>query len=318
MSLEHMITSPKQPLVSVIIPTYNNAHFLCASLDGILNQTFRDFEIIVVDDGSTDDTETIVQPYLDSIRFFRKVNGGPATARNLGIKNSTGEFIAFLDADDLWLKTKLELQVNHLQDNPRVGLVFTDAVRFDAEGNFRPSFRETYGYVPSEKIFEQLLFNHFIALPSVMVRRRCLDDVGWFDESLTGAEDYNLYLRLARKYEFGFLDKVLVHIRLHGASLSDNLAQMCEDEIKNLDKIASLFPDAEIPKRKLAGRIYARFGRYYFSQQRFREARDCFTQAFLHAPLQVGALPFFFLASLPQEWRDAFLSLNKSFKKSVP
>jgi glycosyltransferase involved in cell wall biosynthesis len=317
-SFEHRVAKTENPLVSIIMPTYNNAHFLPESLAAILKQTFRDFEIIIVDDGSTDDTETVVQPYRSSIRFFRKENGGPAAARNLGIKNANGQLIAFLDADDLWLKDKLEIQVNYLNENPAVGLVFTDAVRFDAEGKFRPSFRETYGYVPSEKMFEQLLFDHFIAMSSVMVRRRCLEDVGLFDESLTGAEDYNLYLRLAKKYEFGFLDNVMVHVRLHGASLSDNLEQMCEDEIKNLDKIVGLFPDAEIPKRKLAGRIYARFGRYYFSQQRFAEARDCFTKAFLHAPLQVETWPFFFLASLPQEWRDSFLSLNKSFKKSVP
>ncbi|MEW6125985.1 MAG: glycosyltransferase [Acidobacteriota bacterium] len=310
-----MVENREHPLVSVIIPTYNNARFLSECLDSILHQTYGNFEILLVDDGSTDDTEAVIQPYLESLRYFRKANGGPSSARNLALTQARGEFIAFQDADDIWVKDKLELQVDYLRQNAHVGVVFTDSARFDTEGGFRPSFRETYGYVPNENIFEELLVNHFIAMPSVMVRRRCLDEVGLFDESLTGAEDYNLYLRLAKKYQFGFLDKVLVHVRLHGASLSDNLEQMCRDEIKNLDKISTMFPDAAIPKRKLAGRIYARFGRYYFSQQRFAEARRCFRQAFRHWPWQAGSLPFFLIAALPDRLRHRVLSLNKSLKK---
>ena len=149
-----------------------------------------------------------------------------------------------------------------------------------------------------------------------MVRRTCLDEEGVFDESLTGSEDYNLYLRLARKYPFGFLDKVLVHIRSHRQSLSENLEQMCQDEIRNLDKISALFPDAMIPKRRLTGKIYARFGKYYFSQQQYAEARDSFKKAFRHTPFLFQAYPFFALAAIPEVIRSPILSFNKSVKRA--
>ena len=139
------------PLVSVIVPAYNNAHFLPAAIDSILNQTFDNFELIVVDDGSTDNTQAVLAGFGDRLRYVRKANGGPSSARNLGIQMARGQLIAFQDADDLWLPEKLALQVAYFHLHPEVGVVFTDAVRFDAAGKFSRSFREIYGYIPSQK-----------------------------------------------------------------------------------------------------------------------------------------------------------------------
>jgi glycosyltransferase involved in cell wall biosynthesis len=304
-----------RPLVSVIIPTYNSAAFLPQAVESVIRQTYDNFEIIVVDDGSTDDTEAVLTPYRDVIRYFKKVNGGPSAARNLGIAQAQGELIAFQDADDLWLPDKLQLQTDHFRENPQLGVVFTGSERFDESGLLDSNIRKGYR-VPTGMIFDRLLTEHFIAMPSVMVRRSCFAEVGLFEESLIGNEDFNLYLRLARKYAFGFINRVLVRIRVHKNNLSDNLDRMCEDEIKNLEKIAQMFPDAQIPRRRLAARIYARFGRYYFSQQRFAEARSCFLKAFRLSPLVFGSLPLWMLAVTPDSLRNRLLTWNRSLKRA--
>jgi glycosyltransferase involved in cell wall biosynthesis len=306
-------SSPK-PLISVIIPTYNSAAFVPQAIESVRQQTYEYFEIIVIDDGSTDHTEAVLQPYLNSIRYFKKSNGGPSAARNLGIAKARGEFIAFQDADDLWLPEKLQVQMDYLATHPEIAVVYTDLIQFNHQGQVSFSLTERYGAIPSGYIFEELLVNHAVTLSSVIVRRSCIDEVGGFDESLIGAEDYNFYLRMARRFQFGFLNQPLVQKRLHTHNLSDNLEQMCEDEIKNLDKIDRMFPDARIPKRRLAARIYTRFGKYYFSQQRFAEARGCFQKAFRLSPPGLATLPLWMLALTPDSLRNWLLALNRKRK----
>jgi glycosyltransferase involved in cell wall biosynthesis len=307
--------NPAKPLISVIIPTYNSASFVAQSVESVLQQTYENIEIIVVDDGSTDGTEAVLAPYKDRVRYIKKANGGPSGARNLGITEAKGEFIAFQDADDIWLPEKAALQVEHFRQNPHFGVVFTGSVRFNENGLLDSNIRKGYT-VPTGMVFDRLLTEHFVAMPSVMVRRSCLDEVGLFEETLIGNEDFNLYLRLARKYAFGFVNQVLVRIRIHKNNLSDNLEQMCEDEIKNLEQIALMFPDAQIPKRKLSAGIYARFGKYYFSQQRFDKASACFQKAFRLSPLLVHTWPLWMLAAIPDSMRDGLLALNRSLKRA--
>jgi glycosyltransferase involved in cell wall biosynthesis len=314
LTAKEFTANTEKPLVSVIIPTYNSASYIVESLQSIFKQSYENFEIIVIDDGSTDNTEEVLQPYQKVIRYIKKANAGPSSARNLGINLARGEFIAFQDADDLWLPDKLQLQLDYFKAHPQVGVVFTGSHRFDAQGVVDSNIRKGVT-IPTGMIFNEILTSHFIAMPSVMVRKSCLDEVGLFEEALIGNEDFNLYLRLARKFPFGFVNKVLVHIRLHANNLSDNLEQMCEDEIKNLEKIARMFPDAAIPKRQLTGRIYARFGKYYFSQQRFDEAKACFRRAFAHSPLLVKTWPFWAVSAFPKTWRNSLLAFNRSLKR---
>jgi glycosyltransferase involved in cell wall biosynthesis len=306
----------KKPLISVVIPTYNSASFLPQSVESVLQQTYDNFEVIIVDDGSTDDTETVLLPYKEKIRYIKKANSGPSGARNLGIAEARGEFIAFQDADDIWVPEKLQLQMDYLTNHPKIAVLHTDLTQFNHQGEVSFSLKERYGSIPSGYIFEELLVNHAVTLSTIIVRRSCIDEVGAFDESLIGAEDYNFYLRLARKFQFGFLNQALVKKRLHTNNLSDNLDQMCEDEIKNLEKITLMFPDARIPKRKLGAHIYTRFGRYYFSQQRFDEAQDCFQKAFRLSPLSVKTWPLWLLAAIPDGLRHGLLALNRVRKRA--
>jgi len=194
-------------------------------------------------------------------------------------------------------------------------VVFTGSSRFDNNGFVDSNIAEGTN-VPTGMIFNQLLTRHFIAMSSVVVRRACLEDVGLFDESLIGAEDYNLFLRLARRYPFGFIKRVLVQKRDHEGNLSEDLHQMCHDEILNLHKIADMFPDEEIPKRKLTGQIYLRFGKYHFNKQEFSSARACFLNAIRRSPSLAEAWLFFAVSTLPRRLRDNLLALRRK-KKAV-
>src|SRR5262249_39484191 len=152
---------------------------------------------------------------------------------------------------------------------------------------------------------------------SVMLRRDCLRDVGLFDETLVGNEDYNLYLRLARNFPFQYIDKILVQIRSHGRNLSDDLEQMEQDEIKNLEKITNMFPDPPIPQRIVKASLYLRFGKYYISQQKFEAARARLRTAIRHSPFLKQAWFLLAVSSLPAGLRSYMFTVNKLIKNAI-
>jgi|HubBroStandDraft_1064217.scaffolds.fasta_scaffold170461_1 glycosyltransferase involved in cell wall biosynthesis len=298
--------SIQQPLVSVILPTYNNCHFVVEALESVLSQSFGNLEVIVVDDGSTDETLSALKPYRDSIVLIEILNRGPAGARNAGISHATGEFIAFLDSDDLWLPEKIEQQTAYLTAHPDTGVVFCDSEAFGSGRHARCGGRADT-WTQSGTTFETLLTHRPIALSSVIVRRSCLDTTGLFDESLIGAEDYNLFLRLSRTFTFGYIDRVMVRKRSHDNNLSDDLSCMHLDEISNLQKIAALFPDDRVPVRNLSGQIHYRFGKYYFDRKDFHNARLCFFYSLLRRPASRLTWAYMAAACLP-EWVRGYAS----------
>lgn len=202
----------KNPLVSIVLPTYNRAHIVSRALQSVLNQTYHDFEIIVVDDGSTDNTEEIIRNVAckDSrVKYFRNnKNKGPSGARNVGINLAKGEFIAFQDDDVEWYPNKLEKQLNLLQT-----LQETFAVVYSG---FYKIIDEEKIYIPSRNIYPKegnvhnsLLKGNFIDTPSILVRKAALLYVGLFDENLPMLEDWDLVIRLSEKYQFKFIDESL-------------------------------------------------------------------------------------------------------------
>lgn len=213
------------PIVSVIVPTYNRLQLLKETVSSILSQTYTGFELIIVDNMSTDGTEAFVKAIDDKrVRYFRNPNNGViAVNRNLGIKNAGGRFIAFCDDDDLWLKDKLETQVRYMDANPDIGLCFGYAEDFGpstTSGLLRFSKKES----DSINSFESLFLGNKIATLTVMVRKVCLDDVGLFDENpeLMALEDYDLWLRVARRYKIACVGQTLGRYRIHPASVSRN------------------------------------------------------------------------------------------------
>lgn len=202
------------PNISIIIPTYNRGHLILETLESVFAQTYQDFEVIVVDDGSTDNTEQILSKYMERIRFFRQENSGPSVARNLGIFNAKGAHIAFLDSDDLWYPSKLEKQVAIFESNPKIGLVYCDCSRGPTIQDL-PVGWFTDMKPPSGNIFDRLVNDNLIWTPTVLVRKDIFIHCGVFDTTLRGAEDYDLWLRIAFFFECFFIQEVLCHIRDH-------------------------------------------------------------------------------------------------------
>ena len=184
----------KLPLVSVIIPTYNRAWTVSEAIDSVLAQDYPNFELIIVDDGSTDDTQIVLKKYQDKINVIYQKNCGVSAARNKGVLKSNGEFIAFLDSDDLWEKKKLSCQVDFFIENPEALICQTEEIWIRNGKRVNPKVKHIK---PSGMIFEQSLYLCLVSPSAVMIKRKLLDKVGLFDENLLSCEDYDLWLRIS-------------------------------------------------------------------------------------------------------------------------
>lgn len=210
-------SNASMPTVSVILPTYNQTRYLAQAIESVLRQTIDDWELVVMDDGSTDQTREVVAPYTRDprIRYHVQSHQEGAAARNHGIRVSSGRYVAFLDADDVWLPEKLERQLRLLQAHPEAGLCYTLTRRIDAAGRVLDAAWPPGGY--EGDVVAPLVRGSFIILSTVVVPRACGDRVGWFDESLPafGAEDFDLWLRLARRYPVVCVREELILYRRH-------------------------------------------------------------------------------------------------------
>jgi glycosyltransferase involved in cell wall biosynthesis len=214
--------------VSVIIPVYNGVRFIAEAVSSALSQTHQDIEVVVVNDGSPDTSKDIIQPLLRDprVKYHEQANSGVANARNTGIRLSTGEYIAFLDQDDLWDPSKLARQVAYMEKNPAVALVHSDIVFIDAQGH--PISTPDWAWVQdaSGNCLDDLVMGNRIATLTAMVRRGYLDGVGWFRQEVAPADDWDLWLRLAARHPFGFIPEPLGLYRLHGDNESSNYLKM--------------------------------------------------------------------------------------------
>ncbi|MDA8430927.1 MAG: glycosyltransferase [Geobacteraceae bacterium] len=240
--------------VSVVIPTYNRAGFLREAIESVLAQTYTNFEIIVVDDGSTDGTQELMTSLYRNVRYLRQENRGPAAARNNGINNAAGEFIAFLDSDDIWLPEMLSKQIARLSLNPAAGLVAT------GYGLFETGRVMTEMVVLDEDdLADARRGNHyknFFATSSLMVRKLCLTTVGLLNENLHYAEDWDLLIRLMERYSFEYLPEVLMLYRSHPTNLSTTSLQ---ENMKQWQKVIDMhssngnyFNDSILRRKRLS------------------------------------------------------------------
>jgi glycosyltransferase involved in cell wall biosynthesis len=193
--------------VSVIIPTYNRGWTIGEAVDSVLAQDYRDFELIVVDDGSTDNTPQVLDAYRGAIKVFRQENKGVSAARNRGISEASGRFIAFLDSDDLWLPQKLSRQVEFFNTTPDALICQTEEVWIRSGVRVNPKKRHKK---PSGMIFEPSLALCLVSPSAVMIRRSLLEIVGNFDEALPACEDYDLWLRISCRFPVYHIDTPLI------------------------------------------------------------------------------------------------------------
>ena len=230
------------PKVSVVIPTHNRASFLRSAIQSVLNQTFQDFEIIVVDDASEDETPEVIQSFTDPrIQYVRhETNKGQGVTRNNGMSRVSGEYVAFLDDDDEWLPQKLEQQVSLLDSTPaRVGLVYTGFRKTDA------LTKQVIAEVIPEKrgdLFDQMAINNWIGTCStVVVRSSVFEKAGLFDEGLASGADYDMWLRISKEFAIEYICEHLVRYTVHDNRISTNFEAQIRGIERQLEKYAPVF-----------------------------------------------------------------------------
>lgn len=215
-------------MVSIIIPSYNREKEISRAINSILQQTYENYEIIVVDDGSTDHTGSVVRNFKDErIRYIRlEQNQGAGHARNIGIQEARYDYIAFLDSDDEWMPDKLNLQMTKLLSvEENFGMVYCRMSGYQrhSDARFICPPMELKSEVLEGELFEKLLLHNVIGTPTVLLRRECLEQVGRFKESLLCLEDWEWMLRIAKKWKIGFVDKILVEVHKLDGSISTNV-----------------------------------------------------------------------------------------------
>jgi glycosyltransferase involved in cell wall biosynthesis len=243
------------PLVSIIIPVYNGEKTIQKTIESVLQQTFQNFEILVINDGSHDSTLNVINNIKDErLRIFSYPNAGVSTSRNRGLALARCEFISFLDADDLWTPDKLEIQLKSLQDNSQAAVAYSWSDWIDESGQF---LRSGGHITVNGKVFEHLLVRDFIESGSnPLIRKQALDEVGEFDPSVTPAEDWDMWLRLAARYEFVAVPCVQILYRVSPLTASFNVWKMEAGSLRVIERAFAQAPESlqRLKKETLASR----------------------------------------------------------------
>lgn len=224
-----------EKFVSVIIATYNMELYLAEAINSVLDQNYDNLEIIIIDDGSTDNTVKVIEKFANEprVKYFYQINGGQAKAKNRGIVESKGDYIAFLDADDKWTSDKLEKQLPYFDLFTEVGVVYTKVAQIDQFGEIL-GCPDTRCY--SGKITEKLFVENFVTGMASIVRRECFDKVGYFDESLPMGIDWDLWLRISVHFEYYYLDEVTYLYRQWLGQMSKNKRRRYACAVKIMEK----------------------------------------------------------------------------------
>lgn len=285
--------------ISVVIPAYNAERWIGEALDSVLAQTYPPTEVIVVDDGSTDGTRSVIQRYAGRVNYLYQENRGQAAARNAGIRAAIGEYIAFIDADDLWQAEKLALQVEKLKEGYE--WVICNFANFDDSTHQLVDMPKLKLY--EGDVLEQLFLICFIGSPTPVVKRDIFDKVGGFDESpsLLFGEDWEMWLRIAASYPLGVVHKTLALHRLHPTSamaITDPMQKM-ENKKKIIEEIVARYP-ARLGKLKFRALSHWSYGLgvTLFKQEQYFEAKAQFLKVLEHRPFHGGALTYLTMIAL--------------------
>ena len=238
----------KKKLISVIIPTYNRADLIEETINSVLNQTYQNFEILIIDDGSTDNTKAVVGSFKNNrIRYIWQKHGGfPGLTRNNGIKVARGEYVAFLDSDDLWLPQKLDKQIDAFEKNPNILLVSTNGIKFPS------NYVQKFFSIQDNKImfFRELLKKNLVITSSILMKRSVIKNIGLMDESLRNMQDYDYWLKILKYKDKSILilRNILIKYRIHESNITE----------QNLNK----YPKYLLKRYKIYLYIYSKFHDY--------------------------------------------------------
>ncbi|MFQ5981414.1 MAG: glycosyltransferase family 2 protein [Candidatus Heimdallarchaeota archaeon] len=275
----------KPSLVSIVLPTHNRGHLISRAIKSILRQTYDNFEVIIVDDGSIDNTEPVVLSFNDSrIRYLRRnENLGGSSARNMGIKASKGKFIAFLDSDDIWLPQKLERQMRIFEESsPKVGVVYCEWAQFKGEK------LRGHRYIKKkvrEGDIHKLIDNYdfFIPTPTILLRKSCLEKTGLFDERFRAQEDFDLLIRLSRHYHFRYIKTPLV-IQYHTGVLR------YKARVKTNFLLLKKYPHLFENNKGFLFNYYFHTGKYFFFE---KNEKKKIWQNYLRYALKINPISFY-------------------------
>jgi glycosyltransferase involved in cell wall biosynthesis len=294
------------PEVSIVIPAYNSADTIIETIQSIFNQTFSNYEIIIIDDGSTDDTKQVLEPYMHKIEYYAQRNQGQSAARNEGIQKAKGDFIAFLDDDDLLHPDNLKIKLGILKKHPEIGAVFSDFRLFNKDNFITPKspldfykslkrykkdvadiFREKKRLRLTEKfeveyfygnIFDDLFMGNFILTSSFIARKKFADEIGWFKPDIRAQEDYEFYLRFSKKHPMAFVNETLVDYRRGDNQLTGHsyMEPITKSVVTIIDQYRDEFSkrgEIKIFKKRKAGSL-VRLSEVYLGKGLKSEARN--------------------------------------------
>lgn len=307
------------PAVSVVIPAYNVACWIGETLDSILDQTFRDFEVIVVNDGSTDETSKVVAKYGRRVRYLYKENGGASSARNLGIRAARGSHIAFIDADDLWMPEKLELQMQ-LLSKFNLAWVYSDAEVL--EGNKVLCKVSQRSKLHAGDILRPLLLQDFIPSPTPLIRREVFDTVGYFDESplLHIGEDWNMWLRIAARYQIRLVDRPLAKYRRHSASQTGtmNFQYAFQSKLTIIENAIARDPErlSDLHERAIAN-LYTAMGEWMLKREDPIGARRMFARAIQLRPCHIRSFSYWLATFFPNNILDWLIIARRRCQRMI-
>jgi len=306
----------ENPTVSIIIPTYNREHLLGRALKSILNQTYKDFEVIVVDDGSTDNTEDVIREFSAlKIHYIKHIeNKGEGAARNTGVKAARGDYVAFLDSDDEYLPEKLEKEMAVFKsESPRLGVVYSDMCEIERNGAKylwrSPTFMPKDG-LSYRRALEYQIYG--IGIGSSVVRRACFDKVGFFDEGLSYYVDLDFFIRLSKEYFFYHIKEPLMNYHV----TNDSFRWVTSAHIESAELILNKYSDDIKQSRKTHSLHYWRMGRFLCMHNDAKKSRPYLIKAIIADPLNYKAIGFLILSLLGNRIFSVIKKKRKKPKKN--
>jgi glycosyltransferase involved in cell wall biosynthesis len=310
------------PKVSAIITTYNGESYIKSAINSVIKQTYKNIEIIVVDDGSKDDTYEKIKPYIKKIKYIYQKNSGISCARNTGIKSAEGDFIAFLDHDDLWLPEKIEEQVKYFLDNPQEVFVHSSIKYINHKGELiiPDSYWCELKINNSVENIKEILMHYAMFPSTMMIKKRVFEEFGYFDPDFVNCQGYELCLRIAKKYRLGYLDEPLVLYRISDGSHSNDPIRFDYYRIKVVETFLSKHKNIykDIKRRDIKKRLfnlYYSMGKTLEWKNEHKQAKIFYLKALKKQPLNINIIRKVFWLSLTKSQRAKINWYKKRIEK---
>ena len=297
---------------SIILPCYNGSRWIHRSIESILAQTYRNFELIIVDDGSIDNSKEKINLYLSDprVHYIYQRNSGFSAALNRGLKESKGEVIGFIGQDDLWAPKKLEIQSTYLNSHQNVGVLYSNYYLMNSEEQIISIMKAKAPASSRIQNVKNLFLNNFIGFETVLVKRECFEKVGYFDESMSGFSDYDLWLRIAGQFDIGYVDKTLVKKRSHNLQLSiDSRELMLRDEFLITKKALAMHPYLAEDCQKKCAMLYYSLGVMFLKRNDILAAKRNLLKTIRFQPRNLKAVFFYLVPNIHGKISKFYLHL---------